>query len=102
MECIGLYEFLGTADQIQERKQKDPDDVDEVPIQAADFDRREITRTESATPGHDQNCSHQADANDHVECVKARHEKVEAKHDLGLPRELRSFAIVPRSEERRV
>src|SRR6476620_11431374 len=34
---IALHDVVGTVHEIQERKQEDPDDVDEVPVEAAEL-----------------------------------------------------------------
>ena len=38
------------ADQIEQREQENPDDVDEVPVQAGHFDRRVVVGVEAAAP----------------------------------------------------
>ena len=37
--CVGSCSVHVPADQIEQREQEDPDDVDEVPVEAADLDR---------------------------------------------------------------
>src|SRR5437868_8779631 len=83
-ECI-LDEFLCAPDQIQQREQEDPYNIDEVPIQAADFHRREIVGVELALPRHCVDCEHQDHAHKHVNGVEAGHEEIEAEQNLGLP-----------------
>src|SRR5437764_15301498 len=44
--------FLMSIDQIEQRKKINPDDVDEVPVEAADFNRRVVLGGESSFPCH--------------------------------------------------
>src|SRR6478735_2292557 len=72
------------AYQVQKREQENPDDIDEVPVQPADLDPDRVNarhRSPHRQPHHD---GHQAEADDHVQRVQARHEEVEREEDLGL------------------
>ena len=42
------------VDQVQQREQEDPDDVDEVPVQAGDLDRRVVLGGELALAAPDR------------------------------------------------
>src|SRR5882724_9033291 len=78
ISCI-LACVLVQSDQVQQGEQEYPDDIDEVPIQAADFDWRKIFGVERSTPGHHQDHQHQGHTNNHVQSVKPCHEKVKAE-----------------------
>src|SRR5271166_295260 len=70
------------VDQIQQREQVDPDNVDEVPVEAADLDRSVPLGGEASLPGHDQEPEKNAQADDHVQRVQARHNEVEGEEQL--------------------
>src|SRR5689334_3264501 len=40
------------ADEIQQREEENPDDVDEVPVEAGDFDRSVVLLVEGVAPRH--------------------------------------------------
>ena len=42
---------MRSANQVEQREQEDPDEVDEVPVEAGDLDRRVLARAELAAPG---------------------------------------------------
>src|SRR5580658_10120544 len=84
-----LYKFLRMSDQVEQREEKDPHDVDEVPIKTRHFDRGVIGRAKGSLARHQENRGHNAEANHHVEGVEAGHEKVKAEQDLRLVSELR-------------
>ncbi len=64
-------------DQVQQREQIDPDDIDEVPIEAADFERSVIVRREPAFPCHPEKPCEDAEPDDHVQRVQASHDEVD-------------------------
>ena len=80
------YQFrLDVAtDQIEQRKEEDPHDIDEVPVETADFDRREILRTNFTTTHLGDHPQHDADAYNHVKGMHTRHHEVERKEDFGI------------------
>src|SRR5687767_3728301 len=65
------------ADQVKQREQEDPDNVDEVPVEAGDFDRRVVLGVEMPPPRHGGDDQHDPDANDHVHGVQPRHHEVQ-------------------------
>src|ERR1700730_7507455 len=68
-------------DQIQQGEQEDPDDVDEVPVEDADFDRAVVFLRDGAAPGPREHHQHNADADDHVHRVQPGHDEVEREED---------------------
>src|SRR5205814_4409644 len=72
------------VDEIQQREQENPHDIDEVPIQPKVFYRRVVTRVVTPFPSQDHHWDQDPDAHDHVQRVRSRHHKVEAKKNLGL------------------
>ena len=75
--------------QVEQRKQENPDDVDEVPVETDDFDGRVIAVSERAVVSPDEHPDHQAHTDDHVQRVQARHHEVERKENLRGSGELR-------------
>ena len=75
------YQFrLDVAtDQIEQRKEEDPHDIDEVPVETADFDRGEILRTNFTTTYLGDHPQHDAAAYNHVKGMHTRHHEVERK-----------------------
>ncbi len=70
------------VDQVQQWEQVDPDDVDEVPVQAADFERRVIFGREPAFPCHPEEPGENAESDDHVQRVQAGHHEVQSEENL--------------------
>src|ERR1700691_5280603 len=70
------------VDQVKQREQVNPDDVDEVPVQAADLDWSVPLGSESSLPGHDQEPEKNTQADDHVYRVQARHHEVKREEQL--------------------
>src|SRR5262249_20554219 len=75
---------LVPADQVQQRKQENPDNIDKVPVQAAEFNRREVPWPEIAARGAQQQPCKQSQANHHVKGVEAGHGEVEGEKDFRL------------------
>ena len=76
--------MCGSSDQIQKREQKNPDQIDDVPVQTAEINRREVLRTEVTTHAtQEEPCDHNH-ANDDVGPVQARHGVVNAKIDVSI------------------
>src|SRR3984885_10504985 len=50
--CADMETSRVPVNQVEQRKQVNPDNVDEVPVQATDFHRRVVFRSEAAFPGH--------------------------------------------------
>src|SRR5579864_7294660 len=73
-----------TVDQVQQRKQVNPHNVDKVPVETADFQRGVIFRSKVPLPGHDQKPGKNAEPHDHVQRVKPGHDEVESKENLRM------------------
>src|ERR1051326_1231911 len=72
------------ANQVQQWEQENPDDIDEVPVEAADLDRIVVlarNRAAVSEPPHDAD---DADADDHVERVKPGHHELQREEDHSL------------------
>ena len=72
------------ADEVEQREKVDPDDVDEVPVEAEVFDVCDVAGGVSTCPGPDDHEAEQRDSDDHVERVHAGHGEVEEEVDLGV------------------
>src|SRR6202030_2428117 len=83
------------ADEIQQRKKEDPDNIDEVPIKPEVIDSRGmpvgISPVVSLVKQDEQN----TDADDHVQGVHAGHGKVEEEEELRVLRHIRSQRNIP-------
>src|SRR6266702_2597256 len=76
------------VDEIEQGEQKDPDDIDKVPIQAEVFYRSDIPATELPSIGPPRQPAQQYDADDHVERVHSSHREVEREENLRLLRHI--------------
>src|ERR1700733_8983013 len=74
------------VNQVKQGKQVDPDDVNEVPVQAADLDRSVILGREPPFPGQGQEPRENAQSDDHMHGVYAGHDEVEREKNLGMAR----------------
>src|SRR5580700_3178202 len=74
------------VDQVKQREQVNPDDVDEVPVKSADLDWSVPLRGEASLPRHDQKPEKDAQADDHVQRVQAGHHKVKREEQLRVMR----------------
>ena len=68
--------------QIQKREEENPDNIDEVPVQADHLDRRVPGGAKASASGHDDQRREQARSNDHMNRVHAGHREVKKKQDL--------------------
>jgi glutamate-1-semialdehyde 2,1-aminomutase len=68
---------MRSADEIEQREEEDPHQIDEVPVEAGDLDRREPLRAELAVAGLPGDHRHDPDADDHVRGVQPGHREVE-------------------------
>src|SRR5271165_6294786 len=73
-----------TVDQVEQGKQVNPHDVDEVPVQAADFEWGVILGREAAFPGHPEKPGENAEPDNHVQGVQPGHDEVKSKENLGV------------------
>src|SRR5258707_8031507 len=73
-----------TINQIEQWEQKNPDDIDEMPVQADIFYGRVVFRRKAAARRLFDQPNEQARADDHVQGVEAGHAEVERKEKLGM------------------
>src|SRR6476469_2695873 len=83
-----LNSVLVPADQIQQREQENPHHIDQVPVQAAQFNRRVIAWAKLSTMRTQEQPGQEAQANERVEGVQAGHSEIEREEDFC---ELRSW-----------
>ena len=72
------------AQQIKQRKQKNPNDIDKVPVKPDDLDRTVILRIEPPLHRIDQRNVKQSRADDHVQRVHAGHREIDPVEHLDL------------------
>ncbi len=77
------------SNQIKQREQENPNDIDEVPVQADHFHRSEIMGVENVAICLDQQEGEQSDTGNHVDGVHTSHTEIEKKEDLRIVHELR-------------
>src|ERR1019366_10352347 len=83
------------ADQVQQREQINPDDIDQVPVQARVFYRSEVAGRVMSFPCQDSQHAKKTAADDHVESMHAGHDEIEGEKELGFLRVDRDlFAVV--------
>ena len=85
--------LLVPADQIQQREEIDPDDVDKVPVEAEVLHKCDVARGVSPGPGAEDHECQNPDADDHVQRVHAGHEEVEREVNLGVPRHVQGSGL---------
>ncbi len=92
-----LYRLLQrmAADEIQQREQKDPDNIDEVPIKPEIIDGRGMPIDISAVLRLVEQNEQNADADDHVQGVHAGHGKVKEEEELCVLRHVRRQRNIP-------
>src|ERR1700722_11460594 len=73
---------LMSVDQIEQREQKNPHNIDEVPIQTHQIDRRTVFRRESTAERLLDQPNQKAGADNHVQRVKSGHRKVQREKEL--------------------
>ena len=89
-----------TIDQVQQREQEDPDNIDKVPVHRGSFNRLMMLRGELAPHGADQDDGHEHTPTEDVGPVEAG-QRVEggAKHRVARPeRQLRIVVHLEREE----
>src|SRR4051812_8714781 len=90
------------ADQVEQREQEDPHDIDEVPVESCDLYRRVVVGVELPLPRHRRDDGHDAETDDHVQRMKTGHAEIERIKHLGgsgivaFPPEIRSWHEVVR------
>ena len=70
------------VDQIKQREQIDPDNIDKVPVQSAHFHGGVVFRSEASPPSGKQEPSEEADADDHMQRVQSGHDEVKREINL--------------------
>src|SRR6266481_7122662 len=73
-----------TVDQVQQREQVNPDNIDEVPVQSCVFNGRVVIGSVFAVPRLVGKESEQAYADNHVQGVHSGHREVEREIHLGV------------------
>src|SRR6266403_2229226 len=73
-----------TINQIEQWEQKNPDDIDEMPVQADIFYGRVVFRRKAAAQRFFDEPYEQACADEHVQGVEAGHAKVQREEKLGM------------------
>src|ERR1700676_1842983 len=85
-ECADMEASRVPVDQVEQRKQVNPDNVDKVPVQPADFHRRVVFGSEAPFPGHNEQPEKNAEADDHVQRGQALHDEIEREKYLRVLR----------------
>src|SRR6266536_6571683 len=79
---------------IEQWIEKNPDNIHKVPVQANDLDGCRVRSGENTAPGEHCQNSKQAKANNHVQRMQTRHEKIADQEELHLTR-IRSVIAEP-------
>src|ERR1700761_7028983 len=74
---------LVPADQIEQREEEDPDNIDKVPVQTKVLNEGDVAVHVSTTHRFGEHAAKQHDTDDHVNGVHAGHGKVEREVNLG-------------------
>src|ERR1700689_3587244 len=88
------------VDQVKQGKQINPDDVDEVPVEASDFDGSVVLGREASVPCHEKEPEKNSQADDHVQSVQSRHDEIKREKNLCvsgigvLPRMSRNLFVI--------
>src|ERR1700730_10815601 len=83
-----------SANQIQEWKEEDPDDIDEMPVKPAHLDRACVLPRNRAVPRPPKHPRHDAESDDHVKGVEAGHDEIQREKDLRVC-EILGFELKP-------
>src|SRR5678816_696909 len=81
---IALDDMVRSVHEIEQREQENPDDVDEVPVEAAEFHRCVPLRREALAICHEGQGAHQPNADDHVKRVHAGQREIQREKDLHM------------------
>src|ERR1700722_2512781 len=84
VECSVMQASRVPVDQVEQGEQINPDNVDEVPVQATNFDGSVPLGREAAFPRHDQKPGENSQADDHVQRMQSRHDEVKRKEHLRM------------------
>src|ERR1700683_2263055 len=74
------------VDQVEQGKQVNPNNIHEVPVKTADFNRSVPLGGETSLPGHDEEPSKNPQADNHVKRVQSGHDEVEREKYLRVAR----------------
>src|SRR5260370_42106174 len=74
--------WLMTVNQIQQWKQENPNNVDEMPVQPDVLDRSVVLRSETAAQRFSDEPDQQAGADNHVQIGQPGHAKIQQKEKL--------------------
>src|SRR5690348_15026834 len=77
--------------QVQEREEENPDDVDEMPVQPHYFHGAVIRGAELSLLRSPDDPAQETDADDHVQCMQSCHSPIEHHEQLDFRRELGQF-----------
>src|SRR6185437_13959764 len=80
--------------EIEDCVQKDPDDVDKMPVQPAEHNRRVVFSGHCADHSTEQQPRKDTDSNNHVDCVESGHDEVEDEKHLYAAR-IRTWITEP-------
>src|ERR1700686_846420 len=86
IRSLGITNLRVPVDQVEQREQIDPDNIDEVPVQSPDVEGRVIFGREATLPRHEQEPCKNTQSDDHVERVQAGHDEVQREENLGVAR----------------
>src|SRR5580700_3858720 len=92
----------GTVDQVKQREQEQPHNIDKVPIQPEILNRCNVPGTELSSVGPPCKPEQQANADNHVQRVHAGHREIKEKEDLRLLRHIRRQRLFLQSVRVRV
>src|ERR1044072_3624293 len=94
---LGFSGHRAPSDQIEQWVEEDPDDVDQVPIERAELERRGGAVCESAPRGAYGEAGEHPETDPHMDRGKAGHEKVERIEEMGACRlHLRVMVVLAR------
>src|SRR5262247_3064441 len=68
---------MTSSDQIEKRKEEDPDHVDQMPVKPDHLNRRVVRRREPAVPGQNDQPCHETHAHREVDRVETCHGEIE-------------------------
>src|SRR4051794_11417452 len=72
------------ADQVEQREEEYPDNIDEVPVQPDVLHGTVPLRSELSAPRPDHEIRHQPEADDHMQRVHSSHREIEREEYLRL------------------
>src|ERR1700733_14106231 len=92
-----LYQLFQrmAADEIQQRKKKNPDNIDEVPIESEVIDGRSMPVDIRPVPRLVEQNEQNTDTDDHVQGVHASHGKVKKEVELRMLSHVRRQRNIP-------